>query len=90
MPANRERPLENTLFNAEVAEDTEAHHPFSASLRALCGLCVEKPFTTVGETSLRIGCLEQKAQLPPRRRIWCTSALAWAQNVSTIPGIDGQ
>ena len=40
--------------------------------------------------SLRIGCLEQKAQLPPRRRIWCTSALDWAQNVSTIPGIDGQ
>ena len=40
--------------------------------------------------SLRVGCLAQKAQLPPKRRIWCKSALGWAQNVSTIPGIEGQ
>lgn len=40
--------------------------------------------------SLRVGCLAQKAQLPPQRRIWCRSALPWAQNVSAIPGIDGQ
>jgi len=35
--------------------------------------------------SLRVGCLRQRADLPPRRRIWCRSALAWAQNVSTVP-----
>lgn len=40
--------------------------------------------------TLRVGGLAQKAQLPPKRRIWCKSALAWAQNVSTIPGIEGQ
>jgi len=40
--------------------------------------------------SLRVGCLAQRAQLPPKRRIWCKSALVWAQNVSSIPGIEGQ
>jgi hypothetical protein len=40
--------------------------------------------------SLRVGCLAQKADLPPRRRIWCRSALPWAQDVSLVPGIDGQ
>jgi hypothetical protein len=40
--------------------------------------------------SLRVGCLRQKAQLAPKKRIWCRSALAWAQNVSAIPGIDHQ
>jgi hypothetical protein len=35
---------------------------------------------------LRVGCLAQKAQLPPQRRIWCVSALGWAQDVSTLPG----
>ena len=40
--------------------------------------------------SLRVGCLAQKAELPPKRRIWCKSALPWAQNVSSVPGIDGQ
>jgi hypothetical protein len=40
--------------------------------------------------SLRVGSLRQRAQLPPKRRIWCKSALEWAQNVSGIPGIEGQ
>ena len=40
--------------------------------------------------SLRVGCLAQKAQLPPKRRIWCKSALPWSQNVSAIPRIEGQ
>jgi hypothetical protein len=35
--------------------------------------------------SLRVGCLKQRAQLPPKRRIWCRSALDWAQNVSGVP-----
>jgi len=40
--------------------------------------------------SLRVGCLDERAMLPPKRRIWCKSALAWAQNVSDIPAIEGQ
>lgn len=35
--------------------------------------------------SLRVGCLKQRAQLPPKRRTWCRSALDWAQNVSGVP-----
>ena len=38
--------------------------------------------------SLRVGCLDRKADLPPKQRIWCNSALAWAQNVSAIPESD--
>ena len=40
--------------------------------------------------SLRVGCLAQRAELAPQRRIWCKSALAWAQDVSGVPGIDQQ
>lgn len=36
--------------------------------------------------SLRVGCLAQKAQLPPKKQIWCQSALPWAQDVSRLPG----
>ena len=39
---------------------------------------------------LRVGCLDERASLPPKRRIWCRSALAWAQDVSSVPGIAGQ
>jgi hypothetical protein len=35
--------------------------------------------------SLRIGCLTQRRELPPVRRIWCKSALAWSENLEGIP-----
>jgi hypothetical protein len=45
---------------------------------------------TPPQYSLRVGCLAERAQLPPKRRIWCKSALPWSQNVSGVPGIEGQ
>jgi hypothetical protein len=35
--------------------------------------------------SLRVGCLDERAQLKPTKRIWCQSALGWAQDVSQVP-----
>ena len=40
--------------------------------------------------SLRVGCLTQRAELPPKKRIWCKSALAWAQDISGLPAIERQ
>jgi hypothetical protein len=40
--------------------------------------------------ALRVGCLRQRASLSPKARTWLKSALAWAQNVSGIPGVEGQ
>ena len=35
--------------------------------------------------SLRIGCLQQRADLPPRRQIWCRSAMPWSANLENVP-----
>ena len=40
--------------------------------------------------SLRVGCLKEKAQLPPRRQIWCSSALEWVKGIGGLPGRDRQ
>ena len=40
--------------------------------------------------SLRVGCLDKRAQLPPKNRLWCKSALAWAQDISMVPAKDTQ
>jgi hypothetical protein len=40
--------------------------------------------------SLRVGCLKEKAQLPPTRQIWCSSALEWVKGVGELPGRDRQ
>jgi hypothetical protein len=71
-----------------AASGARRRHSFCAT----CGTPVHATADSEQPTSysLRIGCLRERAQLPPQRRIWCSSALPWAQNVSEIPGIDRQ
>lgn len=40
--------------------------------------------------SLRIGCLQQRAELVPARQQWCQSALSWAMDLSGIRQINRQ
>ena len=48
---------------------------------------VERPTTR----SLRLGSVDQRAELPPHKQIWCRSALPWTQRVAEIaPQLDGQ
>jgi hypothetical protein len=40
--------------------------------------------------SLRVGCLQQRNSLPPRRQIWCRSAVDWSADLASIPAQAGQ
>lgn len=40
--------------------------------------------------SLRVGCLDERAALPPRRQIWCKSALGWAASLEGVEQINRQ
>ena len=35
--------------------------------------------------SLRVGCLDERASLPPRKQIWCDSAIDWAMDIEELP-----
>jgi len=35
--------------------------------------------------SLRVGCLNERAQLPPRKQTWCTSAVPWSHDLQSVP-----
>jgi hypothetical protein len=37
--------------------------------------------------TLRVGTLRQRAELPPRRQIWCGSAVPWSANIEAVPKI---
>ncbi len=62
---------------------------------AFCGSC-GTPLLAYADTdkpdgyNLRVGTLDQKADLAPQRRIWCDSQLPWSLDVSVIPGVPGQ
>jgi hypothetical protein len=40
--------------------------------------------------SLRVGCLDERAHLPPRKQIWCKSAMPWAMDLHDIPEVARQ
>lgn len=40
--------------------------------------------------SLRVGCLDQRASLAPKRQVWCKSALPWSHSLDGIERIERQ
>lgn len=55
-----------------------------------CGAPIGATADTDAPTSvmLRVGGLAQRADLPPRKQIWCKSTLAWSRDVSGVPAAD--
>ncbi len=62
-------------------------------LQYFCPQC-GSPLLTTGEGEdsqvwgIRVGTINQRAQLAPSSRIWCSSALPWLNDIADIPGRD--
>ena len=56
---------------------------------AFCGDCGTPVYSSAivdpPTYSLRIGCLEQRAELRPKKQMWCRSALPWATSLEDVP-----
>jgi len=63
-------------------------------VQAFCGDCGSPIYSSaISEPpmySLRIGCLDHRAQLPPMKQIWCRSSLDWAMNMENVPKVERQ
>ena len=63
-------------------------------LHAFCGNCGTPIYATaVGNPdsySLRVGGLAQRALLPPKKQLWCRSALPWSTDLTGVPRVDRQ
>ncbi|MGK9214459.1 GFA family protein [Neorhizobium petrolearium] len=42
-----------------------------------------------GQVGIRLGTVNQRQELKPRSQIWCSSALAWAQDLTGLSGRPG-
>lgn len=59
-------------------------------IQAFCPECGTQLYATEGEgapkvLNLRLGCIDQRAQLPPLAHIWVESAMPWLCTVSSLP-----
>jgi hypothetical protein len=56
-----------------------------------CGAPVHSADVSNPKTySLRVGCLDRRAELPPQKQIWCRSSMPWSRDLSPIPGVERQ
>lgn len=63
-------------------------------VHAFCGNCGTPVYSCAIDNppaySLRLGCLAQRTQLTPQRRIWTKSAVPWSLDVGTMEGRERQ
>jgi hypothetical protein len=61
-------------------------------LMAFCGNCGSSLYSAAPENTpfynLRVGAINQRADLPAKRQIWMQSALPWALDIHGLPGVE--
>lgn len=61
-------------------------------IQAFCSNCGSPFYSAAAENTpfygLRLGVVNQRAQLPPKRQIWTKSALPWASDIHGLPARD--
>lgn len=62
--------------------------------QGFCGQCGSPVYSADAENpqsyNLRTGGLRERADLPPRRQIWCQSALPWSADLLDVPDMARQ
>jgi len=61
--------------------------------QAFCSTCGSPLYTYAADAEpqsygLRVGCIEQRRELPPRQQKWCHSALQWSMDIARLPRHD--
>lgn len=63
-------------------------------IHAFCPVCAAPVYASAVSDppfySLRVGCLDERASLPPQRQIWCKSAVDWSGDLSDVPRVERQ
>lgn len=59
--------------------------------QAFCPVCGSPIYASAPENPpvlmLRLGTVKERAQLVPKRQIWCDSAMPWIDDLKAIPGV---
>jgi hypothetical protein len=64
-----------------------------ARLLSFCSECGSPLFSTgegkdAARTGIRVGTINQRRELRPKRQIWCRSALPWINELEGVPGVE--
>ncbi|HXC57283.1 MAG TPA: GFA family protein [Rhizomicrobium sp.] len=82
------------LLRGALARYVKVADSGTRRLQTFCGACGTPIYASVPDNpptvSLRWGAIKQRAQLPPKRQIWCASAAPFAMNLSGLSSAQEQ
>lgn len=83
-------PLENFVMRGDPKQYVKTAQSGNRRIQAFCGNCGTALFAKAAENatevSIRLGCVRQRAELPPRRQVWTHSAMPWLPELAALPG----
>ncbi|MES1190148.1 MAG: GFA family protein [Steroidobacter sp.] len=86
VPASKEMFILHTGELASYIKTADSGNKRRHAFCPTCGTPVYSSAVTDPQSfSLRTGCLDERAQLPPKRQIWCDSAVPWSMDLHSVP-----
>jgi len=92
--ANIQTPAESFVIHGRPKIYIKTADSGTKRAHAFCPDCGTPIYAAAPENtktySLRVGTLDERAQLRPMRQIWCRSALPWSMDLGALEKIDRQ
>ncbi len=87
-------PLDRFALRGEPKRYVKVAESGNRRAQMFCGDCGTPLFATAAENptsvGIRLGCVEQRAQLKPAVQIWQRSAMPWLDELHGVPGTPEQ
>ncbi|ANK83999.1 MULTISPECIES: GFA family protein [unclassified Rhizobium] len=87
------QPQNFTLILGEPHSYAKHGDSGALSRQFFCPNCGSPLYRTDGEggaIGIRVGGIDQRRDLTPKKQIWCRSALSWSENIEPLPRFDGE
>jgi hypothetical protein len=83
-------PVETVEMSGTARHYVKVAESGNRRVQAFCANCGTQLYATEGEGSpkvlnLRLGCIDQREQLPPTAQIWGESAMPWLSSLGSVP-----
>ena len=82
--------IENFELRGEPRQYVKTAQSGNWRIQAFCGNCGTALFAKAAENatevSIRLGCIRQRAELPPKRQVWTRSAMPWLRELPDLTG----
>ena len=82
-------PAENVKMTGEPKHYVKIAESGNHRAQGFCGNCATQLYATDAEThqvlGLRLGCVNERAQLAPTLQIWGNSAMPWLKTLHNVP-----